>query len=142
MKSKRLWLAAGAISSLMLTGCATQAITAEDAIPAPAERLYLYQSAPLSNHGKLTVTRDSGFAGSGCGVVISINGKPAAKLNQGETSSFTLPSGRVIIGASANRGICSTGLKEAKDTIIEDEEIRYRTGFDQSGSLGLFPTAY
>ena len=47
-----------------------------------------------------------------------------------------------MIGALSELGIFSTGLNEAKDSITAGEEVRYRVGYDPSGTLGLFPTAY
>lgn len=130
------------VTALVLNACATKPLSPHEAKPVPVERLYLYQTSPNGNYGTLVVTRDSGMMASAAPVKISINGNLAAELNQGETASFMLPEGRLMIGALSELGIFSTGLNEAKDSITAGEEVRYRVGYDPSGTLGLFPTAY
>jgi|TARA_R100001039_G_C1778178_1_gene66196 hypothetical protein len=127
---------------LTITGCSTTPISSLDADPVPPERIYAHNQPLQEEHGTLTLTRDSGLLGSACGIIVKINGVLTAKLDPAETVSLDLTPGTYIVSASADQGLCETGVKEVKDTITPNTTIRYRMGYDPSGTLGLFPTMY
>ncbi|WP_146010661.1 hypothetical protein [Halomonas heilongjiangensis] len=128
------------IAAVLLAGCATSPLPSEMASPVPKARLVAFQDA---NHGasRLVITRDKGVTGSGCRTNTFINGVHAAEIGAAESASFFLPPGRHFIGINT-RGICSSGMKEAEISLVEDEEVRYRISIDNTGSLHLSPTAF
>ena len=102
------WMVLGVI--LGLAGCATSPVGRDAAKPAPASRLYAYQGAPSATDGTLTVIRDSGFLGKGCGILVYVDGKEAALLAAGEKVSFNVPQGDHLLAAGpSGHGLCGVG---------------------------------
>jgi len=94
---------------LMLAACGTAPVKLADAKAVPANRLYI-TDAPTSNDGTAIVIRDTGFEGSGCGIMVSLDKKPAAMIGSGEKASFSVPAGPHILTAMpSNRGLCKLG---------------------------------
>ena len=86
-----------AVAVVMLAGCASTAISVRDAKPVPADEIYAFQSKPSGESGKITVVRDSGAVGSGCDIVVYVDGRKAAKIGTGQRATFYLPPGSVRI---------------------------------------------
>nr|WP_296267719.1 hypothetical protein [Pseudomonas sp. UBA6562] len=121
---------------VLLGGCASPPTSIQEADPVPADELYAFQSKLLGKSGKLSVVRDSGFVGSGCDVVVYIDGLRAAKVGPGQIASFYLAAGRPNLGVGlAETGLC-TGM--AVRTITADvqvnQEVFYRISGDMSGA--------
>ena len=129
----------GPLAVALLAGCSTSPISAENAKPVPRDRAFSFQSVSTGN-STLIVTRDSGFTGGGCNTKIMLNGKLAAEVGAGESVTFHLPPGDVIIGADG-KGICSGGLKERELTLQAGSVKRYRISIDSSMSMDISPTA-
>lgn len=86
-----------AVAVVMLAGCASTAISVRDAKPVPADEVYAFQSKPGVDSGKITVVRDSGAVGSGCDIVVYVDGRKAAKIGTGQKATFTfLPAPRTL----------------------------------------------
>lgn len=90
----RILIAAVAVA--MLAGCASSAISVQDAKPVPSDEIYAFQAKPAGESGKITVVRDSGAVGSGCDIVVYIDGRKAAKIGTGQRATFYLPQARRI----------------------------------------------
>src|SRR3546814_212991 len=84
------------ITSLLLTGCATAPINPLSASEVPSDRLYAFQS-PTSDYGQVVVTRDTGHVASRCFGGFYINGVLAGKFGAGETATFYVPSGELLL---------------------------------------------
>ena len=127
----------GLFALLALAGCATSPLPAEDADLVPGARLYSFQRASDGGAG-LTVTRDTGFTGSACNAKLFINGRLAAEIGTGETASFHVPSGDLIVGVQS----CASGLKEREGVLKDGQNKRYRISIDSSMSLDISPTTF
>lgn len=102
----RILIAAVGLS--LLAGCATSATPVDQAKPVPADELYAFQSKPAGESGTLTVVRDSGALGSGCDIVVYIDGRRSAKIGPGQRANFYLPPGQPNVGIGlADSGLCS-----------------------------------
>ncbi|KTC10565.1 hypothetical protein AO391_26435 [Pseudomonas marginalis ICMP 9505] len=126
-----------AVAMMVLAGCATSPLPAENADPVPGSRVFAFQ-APLEGKSSLIVTRDKGFVGSACNTNISIDGTRAAAIGSGETANFHLTPGEHMISASS----CGSGLKEREVSIPTGSTKRYRISIDSAMSLDLSPTAF
>ena len=132
-------------AALMLTGCATTTTPtpASSAKQAPASRLLAFQAKPNGQYGKIVVTRDSGLLGSGCMNAVSINGQMAARLEPGETSSFLVPAGEVILQSGQDpmgKGLCtqlfdSPTIRES--SIREGETKHFRMLISRDGRTDI-----
>lgn len=125
----------GAVGLALLAGCATSATSIQQAVPVPNDELYAFQSEPLGSSGTLSVVRDSGFVGSGCDVVVYIDGARAAKVGPGQRASFHLPVGRPNIGVDlAESGLCAgMAVRSVTGDVQDGRETIYRISGDMSG---------
>jgi hypothetical protein len=123
------------LALLALSGCATSKLTPEQADPVPADRLYGFTQKTASDDARITVIRDGGFFGSGCTLVVYIDGKRVAEMNSGELASFYVtPGERVISTGVSGRGLCSGYVDQSVEIMAKPNQIRaYRLSFDQSG---------
>ena len=131
MKSPALAL----LALLVMTGCATSKLTPEQADPVPANRLYGFTQKMASDDARITVIRDSGFTGSGCGLVVRIDGKRAAMLNSGELASFYVDPGEHVISAGlSGQALCSSLIDKTIELNVKPNQERiYRLSVDQNG---------
>lgn len=124
-----------ALGLAMLAGCATSATPVNRAEPVPADEIYAFQVKPSGESGKVTVVRDTGAVGSGCDVVVYIDGKKAAKIGAGQRVSFYLPAGRPNLGVGlAESGLCAgMAVRSISADVQQDRESIYRISGDMSG---------
>ena len=129
----RILIAAAAVA--MLAGCASSAISVRDAEPVPADELYAFQSKPAGESGKITVVRDSGAVGSGCDIVVYVDGRRAAKIGTGQRATFYLPPGSPNLGAGlAGSGLCAgAAIRTIAATVHPGKESLYRISGDMAG---------
>ncbi|WMN19927.1 hypothetical protein QL104_11195 [Pseudomonas piscis] len=130
----RVWVWVAAL--LMLAGCASTAISVRDAQPVPTDEVYAFQSPPSGDSGQITVVRDSGAVGSGCDIVVYIDGRKAAKIGTGQRATFYLSPGSPNLGAGlAGSGLCSgAAIRTIAATVTSGKETLYRI----SGDIGGF----
>jgi len=128
-------LIVGALSVALLAGCASSAIPVTQAEPVPQDELYAFQSKPAGDSGKVTVVRDSGMVGSGCDIVVYVDGRKAAKIGIGQRASFYLPPGTPSIGAGlAGTGLCGgAAIRTISANVQNGKESVYRISGDLSG---------
>jgi len=119
----------------LLAGCASSAIPVSQADPVPRDELYAFQTKPAGESGKLTVVRDSGMVGSGCDIVVYVDGRKAAKFGTGQRASFYLPPGNPSIGAGlAGSGLCGgAAIRTISANVRSGKESLYRISGDMSG---------
>lgn len=134
-----------ALALVVLSGCTNSAVTAENAKPVPSDRIL--QNGTGSS--LITVTRDSGWlVGGGCFVELTVNGKPYARMDTGETVSIKIPPGRYVLGISGDshgKGLCGVNngqpIKESSTDIKEHETQKFRIIGDFNSGLDIRPTA-
>lgn len=129
----RIFIAGMAV--VMQTGCASTAISVIDAKPVPRDELYAFQAKPAGESGKITVVRDSGMVGSGCDIVVYVDGRKAAKIGTGQRVSFYLPPGTPSIGTGlAGSGLCGgAAIRTISANVQSGKESLYRISGDMSG---------
>lgn len=125
----------GALVLGLLAGCASTAISVRDAKPVPADEVYAFQSKPAGESGKITVVRDSGAVGSGCDIVVYVDGRKAAKVGTGQRVTFYLPAGSPNLGAGlAGSGLCAgAAIRTIAATVRPGKESLYRISGDMAG---------
>lgn len=125
----------GVVAAALLTGCASSAIPVNQAEPVPRDELYAFQAKPAGQSGKVTVVRDSGMVGSGCDIVVYVDGRKAAKLGTGQRASFYLPPGNPSIGAGlAGSGLCGgAAVRTISAAVQNGKESLYRISGDMGG---------
>jgi hypothetical protein len=125
----------GMVAAALLTACASTAISVKDAQPVPADEVYAFQSKPSGDSGKITVVRDSGAVGSGCDIVVYVDGRKAAKIGTGERATFYLPAGNSNLGAGlAGSGLCAGAAVRTIPAIVQPgKESLYRISGDMTG---------
>ncbi|MFK3794712.1 hypothetical protein [Pseudomonas sp. NPDC088444] len=125
----------GALAVALLAGCASTAIPVNQADPVPPDELYAFQVKPKGDSGKLTVVRDSGMVGSGCDIVVYIDGRRAAKVGTSQRASFYLPPGTTNVGAGlAGSGLCAgAAIRTISANVSSGKESLLRISGDMSG---------
>ena len=116
-------------------GCATSATPVQQADPVPRDELYAFQSTQAADSGLLTVIRDSGALGSGCDIVVYIDGKKSAKIGPGQRATFHLPPGQPNLGIGmAGSGLCGgMAVRSIAGKVDSGKESLYRISGDMSG---------
>jgi hypothetical protein len=129
----RILIAAAMVA--MLAGCASSAISVRDAKPVPSDEVYAFQTKPAGESGKITVVRDSGAVGSGCDIVVYVDGRRAAKIGTGQRATFYLPPGSPNLGAGlAGSGLCAgAAIRTIAATVQPGKESLYRISGDMAG---------
>lgn len=123
------------VAVAMLAGCASSAISVRDAKPVPSDEVYAFQTKPAGESGKVTVVRDSGAVGSGCDIVVYVDGRKAAKIGTGQRATFYLPPGSPSLGAGlAGSGLCAgAAIRSIAATVQTGKESLYRISGDMAG---------
>ncbi|CAN7613092.1 hypothetical protein [Polaromonas sp. LjRoot131] len=120
-----------------LLGCATLQRPGGEAATVPSTRHLLFSEA-APDKATVSVTRDSGFAGSDCPTTLFVNGKMAALVKAGETVTLYLPQEPVTLGAIPF-GVCGGGLAHLEIHPSSAEPTRYRIGPDGDGEIDFYP---
>lgn len=125
-----------------LSGCATTPVSNSNAKPVPVERI-ISKSSQLKKTGDATVNvkRDAGFIGSGCNIVVYLDGKPIAELDTAEKVTFYAQPGEHILSVKQT-SICVAGLKEIAISLKENDEKTYRIGFGGNVDMSINATAF
>ncbi|NWD68882.1 hypothetical protein HX870_14870 [Pseudomonas gingeri] len=129
---------AAALVLLGIAGCSTSPISAENAEPVPASRLY---TSIAKNESQLVVTRDSGIVGVELRLVLHIDGKPAAEFHSGEVAKFGLTPGKHILGLSSWVLFGKSPIIESEIDLKPGESVHRRISI-RNGDFYLTPTAY
>ncbi|EPD6377955.1 hypothetical protein QDQ61_03855 [Citrobacter freundii] len=127
--------------ALSVAGCSTTAVNSTVAKQVPSERVLLKGAGD----SVITITRDQGwFAGGGCFVEITIDGKSYARIDTGETIDINVTSGRHILGISGDskgKGLCGMQvgqpLKETATQINAREHQKFRITGDTNSGLDI-----
>lgn len=102
------------VATIVLAGCATRQISADQAQPVPTDRVFAFNAVGDGASGQLVVTRDVGAVGGACPLALYIDGTLAAHLRRGESVTLTVPAGSRIVSASfAGKGLCKWGDESA-----------------------------
>lgn len=130
------------VSLILLNGCATTPVSNRNAKDVPSERI-ISKSSLIKNPGEgtLIVKRDSGFTGSGCNIIVYLDGNAIAELDTGEKVKFFAQPGEHILSAKQT-SICVAGLKEVGIMLKANDEKTYRIGFGGNVNMSINPTAF
>ncbi|AVD85934.1 hypothetical protein C4Q26_01645 [Pseudomonas sp. SWI44] len=125
----------GALGLVLLAGCSTSATPVQQAELVPKDELYAYQAAPAGTSGSLTVVRDSGALGSGCDIVVYVEGRKSAKVGPGQRATFYLPPGQPNLGIGlSGSGLCGgMAVRSITARVEPGKESFYRISGDMSG---------
>ncbi|UJR53782.1 hypothetical protein [Dickeya zeae] len=136
------WKAFFLISISLLNGCATTPVSNNDAKAVPEKRI-ISKSSQIKNPGEATliVKRDTGFAGSGCNIVVYLDSLAIAELDTGEKVTFYAQAGDHVLSAK-HSSICVAGLKEVGITLKENDKKTYRIGFGGNLDMSINATAF
>lgn len=120
---------------LALAGCATSPVSPDKAKSAPPTSLFRFQVKDNSNNEEVTVIRDKGFTGSGCAMVVFLDGYKSAQLETGEKATFYISKNVATIGVGlTNNGLCSGASVRTINISHDNEKPKlYRIGGDASG---------
>ena len=126
--------------ALGLIGCATSAVSVDQATQAPQARVFSYQT-PINDGGVLTVVRDKGFLGGGCYYGLYINKERVASLDTGEKVSLQLSPGEWMVGFKGEGKACISDdyLSEREVTLKANQHKAVRLFADPSGNLDVKP---
>lgn len=118
-------------------GCATVATPDDQAVPVPADRLV---AGPGQGDATVVVTRDTGFFGQGCYYALFVNTVLVARMAVGETASFRVPSGEVLLAVARDpqgQGLCHSGVHPARtqrETILRPGQKKFfRLALNEGG---------
>ncbi|QHE98981.1 hypothetical protein ACKUFS_17730 [Pseudomonas cannabina] len=125
----------GMLALALLAGCSSSPMSVGEAEPVASDELYAYQSKPAGESGKVTVIRDRGFVGSGCDIVVYVDGRKAAKIGTGQRATFYLKPGSPSIGAGlAGSGLCAgAAVRTISANVQSGHESIYRITGDMGG---------
>lgn len=119
MKTASLWLC---LLAAGLSGCgffASNNVREADAARVPADRLLAYQ-APGDGLARITVVRETGFAGGGCYFGLEIDRVLAARFDTGELAQFFVKPGMrefAVVSDPQGRGLCGVEGSPARTAI-------------------------
>jgi hypothetical protein len=120
-----------------LVGCVSIPRSGGEAATVPSTRHLLFSEA-APGKATVSVTRDSGFAGSDCPTTLFVNGKMAALVKAGETVTLYLPEEPATLGAIPF-GVCGGGLAHLDIHPTSAKPVRYRIGPDGDGEIDFYP---
>lgn len=131
--------AIAALSMLALVACSTTPIAADQArAPAQVMAPELLQDKPGT--GTLVILRDRGLSGSACLHTISVDGRAAAMLDNGEGVTFHLPAGQHLINVTSGRALCPNVAMSTEPNIVAGGHVIYRISLAADNALRLTRT--
>lgn len=89
--------------ALLLSACATAPTSLQAAKPVAQTKIFAF-TEPAPAKGSVTIVRDSGFTGSGCDVLLSVDDQPAAQLAASEMAQLHMEPGEHIFGVRYTGG--------------------------------------
>jgi len=75
------------------------------------------------------------MVGSGCDIVVYVDGRKAGKIGTSQRASFYLPAGNINLGAGlAGSGLCAgAAIRTISASVQANKESLYRISGDMSG---------
>ncbi|HRP25452.1 MAG TPA: hypothetical protein PK205_16495 [Promineifilum sp.] len=131
-------------TSVLVSGCATEAISPLQARDVPKERHHSTPTVTSKNPARAVVVRDTGLYGSGLNVHFSINGERTATFSTGERLAVTLDPGIYIFGVLQSVTLGSVQEKNIETRLEPGATYYYRIMIeDQTGTSiqRYFPSA-
>lgn len=127
---------------LILSGCATEVVSTQNAIPVPPNRILAANMLqPSQGSASLIVKRDSGILGMPCNFRLFVNGRPFADIAASEKVQIYVAPGEHILSVAPG-GTCLNGDAEAAATVAAGQTRIYRVGIGSGGEMKLQPTAF
>lgn len=134
-----------AATTATLVACATKPVSPGAAQPVPDEQRLAYTTATTAANARLVITRDAGLIGSGCGLMVMIDGSDAAVVRKSETVTLHVEPGERIVGvAMTGGGLCGIqkdrSRRETAVQVPDHGERKLRISITAGGELVLAPT--
>lgn len=96
-------------AAALLSGCATTQAPPATRTTVPAARVML---AGAQGDAEIVVVRDAGFMGGGCFYALSVNRRPVARMDTGETLRMRVPAGDLLLAVGRDpQGKALCGLE-------------------------------
>ena len=133
----------GALSSLIIAGCATTPLPSSQAKAAPVERVLAFQEKSEVKNATLVLTRDEGFLGSACYYGFWIDSILSARLGVGETASFFVEPGERLLRVTRDpqgKGLCGdlgSQMVQRESMFRANERKQYRLMLDPNGGMDV-----
>jgi hypothetical protein len=103
----------------------------------PSERVFAYQAKPQgSDFGTIIITRDTSLFGAGSAMTVSVDGKPAADVRNGERVMLYVPAGEHIFSAK----MMGNPRKDVEVIVKPGVTRYYRLTMHSSGVTDFDPT--
>ncbi len=115
----------------LAAGCATAPVTMNTAEPVPADRITqraLTEPGP-GRTAKVSILRDSSFAGGACTHMIDVDGKPVFGIRTGERQTLYLTSGEHELGFRIEKGLCPEMSLSFPVALRDGEEKFFQISF-------------
>lgn len=123
--------------SALVVSCGTAPVRPGDAAAVTPTAF----ATPADGTTPVTVTRDSGYVGSGCSIEVLVEGERVARLWSRETVTLHLPAGDTIIGVkplgACALGQSARGLREIETNIRAGRPLFFRVGYDINGLVSF-----
>ncbi len=133
-----IWFVAAALIALALGGCATSNQPGTSSY-VPVERSQIVENAPQPSDATGTATvvvkRDQGFMGVALTSVLTIDGRPTAKIRPGQFVSLRVAAGEHLFGVSSsdNLGPIATNISREVAADCKAGKTYYFRLFPQVG---------
>lgn len=111
-----------------VAACSTVPVSVNNARLIPSERIYqpTYFTKKSDDQAKVTITRDKGFAGSGCSHDIYANNVKMFSIRAGEIANIYLKPDDYIFRLETGRGVCPN-IVISEDVILKPKmNVEYR----------------
>lgn len=128
-----------------LAGCGTQPVPLKESKEVATIHVLGQPSDPaksMEEGGKIVVTRDSGWVGSGGLLRVFVDGVPVAKLSRYERYEVLLKEGEHLLGVVPNANPFGVSVHEASVTVKSGQTYYFRVGLDASNSLIIQRSAF
>lgn len=132
------------VTSVLVSGCATDAISPLQARDVPKERHYRAPPVTSTNPARAVIVRDTGLYGSGLNVHFSVNGQRTATFSTGERLALTLDPGTYIFGVLQSVTLGSTQEKNIETRLEPGITYYYRIMLEEQTGTSIqryFPFA-
>ena len=133
------------LAALCLAGCETQPVAMRDSrdvisghvLGQPADA-----AKSMEHGGKVVITRDSGWVGSGGLLRVFVDGIPVAKLSRYERYEVLLKEGEHLLGVVPNANPFGVSVHEASVNVKTGNTYCFRVGLDSSNALLIQRSAF
>lgn len=135
--------------SCFLGGCVSTPVSLKNAIQAPTDRVFAFQTSTKSTTASITVIRDKKYLGSGCYFALYINNILSARLDVAEFAKFNLDPGEILLKVGNDpqgRGLCGLGSEAnwiQRETVLKQNDNKiFRMTFSDEAEHDIIRTDF